>query len=206
MAAPDQIREINEPVEHENPREEEVPATPHRKVLIGRQSRPGWKAVLFQFAVSASRGAEDTGRIEWVAEDRRHAPRRIAVVVLARRQREEGMLETGCRTPGQRGVGIEDLQPAHQKGDKADRIDPVADAHDHGMPKNDAASRRLARAHGGRKRRHQRLSIVQGTHTPVRAPTPFVRPRPSVSHRGVIFVWGFGNFLTKSRNLAGGAP
>ena len=59
MAAPDQIGEINEPVEHQNPGEEEMPAPPHRKVLIRGQSRPGWKAVLFQFAVGASRGAKD---------------------------------------------------------------------------------------------------------------------------------------------------
>ena len=117
------------------------------------------------------------------------------------------MLETGCRTPGQRGVGIEDLQPAHQKDDKADRIDPVADAHHHGMPKNDAASRRLARAHGGRKRRHQRLSIVQGTHTPVRAQLhSYGRGRVFRVAASLLF-GDLGIFLRlKSRNLAGVAP
>ena len=162
VATADEIGEIDEPVEHENPGEEEMPAPPHRQILISRQRRPGRKAALFQLPVVAARRAKEAGRIEWAAEDRRHAGSRIAIVVLARRQRKERMVEIRRRAPGQRRIRIEDLHAAHQQHDKAPCIDPMADTHERRMPENDTATRRFARAQGGRKRRHYKLSLMLG--------------------------------------------
>ena len=71
MAAEDEVREIDEPVEHQNPGEEEMPAPPHRQILVRRQRRPGRKAALFKSAVIPTRGAEHASRVEGVPEDRR---------------------------------------------------------------------------------------------------------------------------------------
>jgi hypothetical protein len=38
----------------------------------------------------------------------------------------------------------------------------MADTHERRMPENDTASRRIARAQGGRKRRHYKLSVMSG--------------------------------------------
>ena len=135
-----------------------MPAPSHRQILVGGQRRPGGEAALFQVAVIPARGAEHAGRVEGMSEDRRYARGRIAIVVVARRQREEGPVEIGRLPPGQERARVEDLHPAHQQHDKADRIDPVADAHQRGMPEDEAALRRGARGQGGGKRRQIQVS------------------------------------------------
>src|SRR5208282_2914207 len=107
MAAPDQVYDINEPVQHEDPGEEEVPAPAHRQILLGRKRRPGGKAALLQVAVLVARGAQEAGRFERMPEYRRHAGSRIAIVVLAGREREERLVEIGLLPPGQRRIGVE---------------------------------------------------------------------------------------------------
>ena len=52
--APDQeIGDIDEPVDDEQPGEEEVPAPSHRQILLGRQGGPGRKRTLLHIAVGS---------------------------------------------------------------------------------------------------------------------------------------------------------
>jgi hypothetical protein len=71
MAAQDQVGEIDEPIEHQNPGEEKMPAPTHRQILIRGQRRPGGKAAFLKFAVVPARGAEHARRVEGMSEDRR---------------------------------------------------------------------------------------------------------------------------------------
>ena len=72
------------------------------------------------------------------------------------------MIEIRRRAPGQRGVGVEDLQPAHQQDEKAGGIDPVADPNKRRMPDDKPAGRSVARGQRGRKRRQFQASKGSG--------------------------------------------
>ena len=102
MAAEDEVREIEEPIEHQDPGEEEMPAPSHRQVLIGRQRRPGGKATLFQRRRRRRVEAPSTPVVlkAW--------PKIVVTPAVAfpssscgGREREEGPLEIGRLPPGQ---------------------------------------------------------------------------------------------------------
>ena len=104
-------RRYSEAVDHEHPREEEVPAPRHRRATAGRESssRTGtcsrlgrWQACLCMRAYPGEPVRDfETG----------------------------GLAGVGRLAPVERGVFVENLQPAHQQSREGDDVDPVRDAH-----------------------------------------------------------------------------
>src|SRR6185312_2976868 len=60
VSAPQRVGEIRQAVQHEQPREEEMPAPAGREIAIGRQSDPARKAARLELPVRASRKTEHT--------------------------------------------------------------------------------------------------------------------------------------------------
>ncbi|MEJ0040914.1 MAG: hypothetical protein WDM81_01200 [Rhizomicrobium sp.] len=73
------------------------------------------------------RHAEDAVGVEGPRSDLRHAPE-IDVVALGG-HRQDGVVEVGCYSPIERGMGVENLQAGHQHDQHAYGIDPVQYAH-----------------------------------------------------------------------------
>ena len=74
MAPDEEIGDIDEPVEDEQPGEEEVPAPSHRQILFGRQASPRTGIARSSISPSGPREAPSrAGRVERPPEQRRHA-------------------------------------------------------------------------------------------------------------------------------------
>ncbi len=99
VPAGEEVHDIDQAIQHEQPGEEEVPAPAHGEVLFGRQGGPGRESALLHFAVRPARGAEQSGRIKRAAEDRRHPGDRVAIVVFAGGKGQERMLEIRRLSP-----------------------------------------------------------------------------------------------------------
>ena len=68
MSARESIGGENQPVDHKEPGEEQMPLPPHRKPLGAGNGRPGRKGASHAIGV-----AEHAGRIELMTEDSRDA-------------------------------------------------------------------------------------------------------------------------------------
>src|SRR6266550_6483922 len=68
MPAADGPREIGEPVQDEDPGEEEVPRPRHRQPAVVRNCEPPWERAMGKFAVTVFRGPEHAGCVEIAPE------------------------------------------------------------------------------------------------------------------------------------------
>ena len=137
MPAHEAIDEIGDPVDDEEPGEEEVPAAPRGEIaMAGQRHRPG-KASDLIVAVRHVGDAEYSGRVDAPAGDGRHANHLFAM--LHRPHGHHRIVEAGFRSEIEGRVGIEDLQPAHQQHEQGDDVHPMGDAHRAGMAVDDFA-------------------------------------------------------------------
>ena len=93
------------------------------------------------------REAEHAGRVEVVAEDGGDALGGVAI--LHRFHRHHRIVEGRTSTRIESGMGVEDLQAAHQQDKQHERIDPMGDAHRARMPIDDLSFLHGALATGG---------------------------------------------------------
>src|SRR5678809_10146 len=112
VAARDAVREIHAAVDHEQPREEEMPASPHGKPLPARNRRPGRELVL----------ELDNGGLARVGG--------FGERELLRDFENGGLPAVRGVAPVECGMFVEDLQAAHQQRCEGDDVDPVRDAHE----------------------------------------------------------------------------
>src|SRR4029079_5494289 len=137
MTAQQTPGEVGEPVEHEQPGDEEMPTPSHGEVaLTGYGERPV-KAALIELAVGVGRKPEHAGRVEAMTKDGGDAFG--AVALLHGFHGGQRIVEGGLRSEIESGMGVEDLQAAHQQEQEHERIDPVGDAHRARMPIDDLA-------------------------------------------------------------------
>src|SRR5712692_686557 len=113
-------------VQNEDPGEEEMPPTPHGQPLRPRQCRPGREAALLELASAFARGAQHPRRIELASQDLRDAPR-LTLGGFHCLQSEQRALGVRALTPVERRMRVEDLEPAHDQDDEAERGEPVAE-------------------------------------------------------------------------------
>src|SRR5579883_2618231 len=140
MPRRDRVDGVDEAVDHEDPGEEEMPAPAHCEPLRSRQSGPARKAPRREIARLVARQSQDARRIDLVPENGRHAdfvPRPIA----SRAHLQQRLLEARPIAPIERGMGVEDLQPAHEQDRHADEIDPVRRTDDQAMTIDRLATR-----------------------------------------------------------------
>ena len=116
-----------------------MPAPPSREIEVAWDRDPTRKGALRDLPVLIGE-AEHAGRVEGMAEDRRFSDE--AVLRLAGRDRYGRMVEIGDIADVELRMGVEDLQPAHQKERKANDVDPMRDAQQRRMPAIPALGRR----------------------------------------------------------------
>src|SRR5512142_2709051 len=106
MTAQQTPGEVGEPVEHEQPGEEEMPTPSHGEVAMTRDGeRPG-KAAHIELAV-VGRKPEHAGRVEAVTKDGGDAFG--AVALLHGFHGGQRTVEGGLRSEIESGMGVEDL-------------------------------------------------------------------------------------------------
>src|SRR4029078_7744818 len=92
MSSEERGDEIDEPVEDEEPREEEMPPPPGRQIAIARDRCPGRKAARFVTSGRVPGGAEQSRRFHLISGDRCH-PGWLSVVAVPV-HRQPGIVET----------------------------------------------------------------------------------------------------------------
>jgi len=124
MPPQDRVAGEREPVEHECPSEEEVPAAPHRQPLMAREGRPVREAAVLDPESPVAGGPQDAGRIEVAPEHVRDAlegpPRRPLGA-----HREDRSLPVRPLAPVERGMRVEDLKTAQNQDRHAEDGDPM---------------------------------------------------------------------------------
>src|SRR5579863_10619500 len=104
--------EIDEPVENEQPGEKEVPAPPGSEIEIAGKRDPTRKSALRDLTIFGGETKHARG-VKGMSQDRRFSDE--AILRLAGRDREGGVVEIGRVADIERGMRVEDLQSAQQK-------------------------------------------------------------------------------------------
>ena len=134
MPAHNGVGHKGDAVYHEQPGEKEVPAPRHGKPLPVGYGKPGREAAFGQFSRRVSGGAEESGCIEFVAEDAGDAGDFSFIVFLAPHLQYGGNAAVRRLAPVERRMGVENIETAHQEYGKENDIAPVHDAHRQWMP------------------------------------------------------------------------
>ena len=127
MTASEAPEKISESVQQEEPGEKEVPAAPHGEVAVTGKRRPPRNAALLVSALGITAEPEQARGIEVPAEQRSNA---VNLLVMRHWPHgEDRLVEIRFLAEIKRGVGVEDLQAAHQQDQQHERVDPMGDAH-----------------------------------------------------------------------------
>ena len=130
MAAADRPDEVREAVQHEDPREEEMPRARHRQPAVVGNRDPPRKA---RAAYARRRGPSTTPSTPVVSNSRPNTRVTPCMPPLGRHARADLEHRRRARVrrlaPVERRMRVEDVEPAHQQDRQRDDVDPVHDAH-----------------------------------------------------------------------------
>ena len=137
MPAPEAPKEISQPVQQKQPGKEEVPAPPDGEVALTGKRRPPRKPA---HVISAAGIAGEPQHARGVEVQAEHCGDAVDLVALLHRPHgEDRAVEIRFRAEIKRGMGVEDLQAAHQEHQQHERVDPMGEAHRARMPIDDLA-------------------------------------------------------------------
>ena len=88
MTADDRVADVAQAVDHEDPREEQMPAPGHRQPAAVGNGQPRRKGAADELAAAARRGPQQAGRDEFVTEDAGDADELVVGTSVAHRSRE----------------------------------------------------------------------------------------------------------------------
>src|SRR5439155_18334948 len=125
MPPQDGVAGERDPVEHEGPGKEKVPAAPHRQPLMAREGRPVRKAAVLDPEHPVAGGPQDAGGVKIAAKHARDALEGSPRHPLGAHG-EDRSLPVRPLAPVERGMRVENLKAAQDQDRHAEDGDPMA--------------------------------------------------------------------------------
>src|SRR4029434_10515036 len=113
VAARETVDEVDQPIDDEQPGEEEVPAPPFREILRARQRDPIRKRAPGEKSVDIGEHAENAGGLPHGVADLGPADRRTFELLLGVDLKNRRVALVSRVAPVEARMGVEDLEPAH---------------------------------------------------------------------------------------------